>query len=207
MIRYRLQCGDGEPPVSTRRSRSSTAGAKTSSGKSDKPSRQRGKSRGCGHVFESWFQSSDAYDALVRAGQVTCPACGAATIEKALMAPSVKTTKGKNVAPIVQAANVTASPSAEEAAAPDSAHESARMLATLTPEQRNFVEKLRQVRDKVLASSEYVGKRFADEARKIHNEETDARSIHGEASIEEAKALAEEGIDVFPIPVLPDDRN
>ena len=118
------------------------------------------------------------------------------------MAPSVKTTKGKTVAPIVQA-----SPTAEQASAPESTQESARLLATLTPEQRNFVEKLRQVRDKVLASSEYVGKRFADEARKIHNEETDARSIHGEASMEEAKALAEEGIDVFPIPVLPDDRN
>lgn len=201
MIRYRLQCSDGAAPTSMRRTKSKSDAAKTAQSKSDKASRTRAKARGCGHVFESWFQSSDAYETLVRAGQVTCPACGAATIEKALMAPSVKTTKAKRSSPVVEAPQVPAETAAADA--PDAA----RMLATLTPEQRNFVEKLRQVRDKVLASSEYVGKRFAEEARKIHNEETDARSIHGEASMEEAKALAEEGIDVFPIPVLPDDRN
>ena len=80
-------------------------------------------------------------------------------------------------------------------------------MATLTPEQRTFVETMRKVRDHVLSSSEDVGPRFVEEARKMHYEETEARSIRGEASIEDARALAEEGIDVFPIPVLPDDRN
>ena len=66
---------------------------------------------------------------------------------------------------------------------------------------------MRKVRAHVLANSEDVGKKFVEEARKMHHEETEVRGIHGEASLEEAKALAEEGIDIFPIPVLPDDRN
>jgi hypothetical protein len=198
MIRYRLICGPTSDVAAsaTRRTSPGKAKAKGAAGRA-KVVKPRA---GCGYEFESWFQSSSAFDTLVGKGQVVCPACGSARIEKTLMAPSVKTTKGKNrsiaLTPDPEAADVPAPPVAES-----------RQLASLAPEQRAFIEAMRKMRDHVLAQSENVGKKFADEARKMHYEEADRRSIHGEASLEEAKALVEEGIEVFPIPELPDDRN
>ena len=100
-------------------------------------------------------------------------------------------------------------PSTPQASAtgPTEAQAGAVRMAALSPEQKAFVETMRKVRDHVLKTSENVGPRFVEEARRMHYDETEARSIHGEASLEEAKALAEEGIEVFPVPVLPDDRN
>ena len=117
------------------------------------------------------------------------------------MAPSVKTTKGKRTA--------ISGPSVEppSPASPAPASGAPRALAALTPEQRAFVDTMTKVRAHILANSEDVGKKFVEEARKIHHEEAEARSIHGEASIEEAKELSEEGIDIFPVPILPGDRN
>ena len=83
----------------------------------------------------------------------------------------------------------------------------ARMIAAMSPEQKALVDTLRKVREHVLQTSENVGPQFVEEARRMHYEETEVRSIHGQASLEDAKALSEEGIDVFPLPVLPDDRN
>ena len=202
MIRYSLSCVKAQ--VSAPRSgKKAPARLGPSTGL-----RGRGKATGCGHTFESWFQNSAAFDALVAKGQVTCPACGSSAIEKALMAPSVKTTKGKPAATKESDKDrqiAVASAGSGNDPAPTSP--SAPVMASLTPEQRSFVDSLRKMRDHVLGNSENVGKRFTEEARKIHYQESEARSIHGEASIDEAKALAEEGIDVFPIPVLPDDRN
>ena len=73
--------------------------------------------------------------------------------------------------------------------------------------QREFLTLMRKIRRDVEANAEYVGPRFAEEARKIHYEETPARGIYGEASAEEVKALDEEGIEVFPLPVLPEEQN
>lgn len=207
MIRYRLICGgtSGEPGkvAAAAKSRPKAKGARGGkSAASATPARAAIKNiDGCGHEFESWFQSSDAFEKLVKRGQVTCPGCGSRHVDKALMAPSVKTTKGKRQAaeanlPTAQPNNTVTAP----AALP-------RALATLTPEQRAFVDTMRKVREHVLATSENVGKKFVEEARKMHYEEAETRSIHGEASIDDAKALAEEGIDIFPIPELPDDRN
>lgn len=69
------------------------------------------------------------------------------------------------------------------------------------------IEMLRKLRDFVKDNSEYVGSKFAEEARKIHHEETEARSIYGEASGDELLELHEEGIDFYPLPVLPEDHN
>ena len=66
---------------------------------------------------------------------------------------------------------------------------------------------MRKLRAEIEAKSEYVGPRFSEEARKIHYEEVPARGIHGEATSEEARALIEEGIEFFPLPVLPEDQN
>ena len=207
MIRYRLICGGASDETKTVAvgGKARTKDKRASAGKS--PARKSPmrtvvkKNQGCGREFESWFQGSDAFEKLVKRGQVSCPTCGSTHVEKALMAPSVKTTKGKS------RQIETPDPTGQSNVAVPAPAVTPRALATLTPEQRAFVDTMRKVREHVLATSENVGRKFVEEARKMHYEEAETRSIHGEASIDDAKALAEEGIDIFPIPELPDDRN
>jgi hypothetical protein len=77
----------------------------------------------------------------------------------------------------------------------------------LNGEQRKLLGTMRKLRDEMLAKSDYVGPRFAEEARRIHNEEVPARGIHGEATPDEVAELKEEGVKIYPVPVLPDDHN
>lgn len=127
-----------------------------------------------GHGFEAWFRNSGTYDAQVAAGEVNCPVCGSGTVEKALMAPAI----GKR--------------SAKGAPAEDG-----RRTHTTMGEARRELEALRR---KIEENCEYVGDRFADEARKIHYEESQHRDIYGEATEAEARELEEEGIGVARIP-------
>jgi hypothetical protein len=152
-----------------------------------------------GHEFEVWFPSSEACDKQIKKKLVACPKCESTKVTKALMAPSVVTSerktrrrKGNREAP----ANVTSQPAAVSGTS-----------QMLTGPQREILQQLKAMRDKVLAEAEYVGPRFAEEARKIHNEETPGRGIYGEATGEEIEELANEGIDIVPIPMLPDDHN
>jgi hypothetical protein len=73
--------------------------------------------------------------------------------------------------------------------------------------ERQLRDMIRALRKHVAENSDYVGRRFPEEARQMHNGEIEHRSIWGEASPDEAKALAEEGVEVHPLPILPDDRN
>jgi len=137
------------------------------------------------HEFESWFPSSDAFEMQRKRGFVTCPFCNSARVEKQIMAPSVART---DKAPV---------PAAPEA----------QSVAVLSDKEKEIRAALRALREHVLKNSENVGKGFVEEARKMHYGETEERSIYGEADLAEARALLEEGIDVLPIPVVPDDRN
>lgn len=140
-----------------------------------------------GHGFESWFPSSDSYDTQVTRGLVTCPVCDSAKVSKALMVPSVARTDRERAAPPI--------PKAE---AP---------VTMIAEPERQVRAMLRALREHVVANAEHVGARFPEEARKIHYGEAEGRSIYGEASPAEARALIDEGIEVAAIPVLPDDRN
>lgn len=152
------------------------------------------------HVFESWFQNSAAYDRQAARGLVTCPLCGSAKVEKAIMAPALGRAARKG------AAAAPAAPAAPEApAAP--ASEEKTPVAMVSPEEREVRAKLRELRDHLTKNSDYVGQKFPEEARKMHYGEVEHRSIYGEASAEDAKALHEEGIEFHPLPVLPDERN
>ncbi len=130
---------------------------------------------GAGHVFEAWFASSGAYEEQRSTGLVRCPVCDDDTVTKALMAPSIPT-KGNRKSP-------APSPAAIKAAM--------TMLAT------------RQA--KALESSEWVGTAFADRARAMHQGDEAHVTIHGQASLAEAKALVDEGVPVAPLllPVKP----
>jgi len=123
-----------------------------------------------GHGFEAWFRNSDTYDTQVAAGEVNCPVCGTSTVQKALMAPAI---------------------------AKRSAEAEGRRTHTTMADARRQLEALRR---RIEENCEYVGDRFAEEARKIHYEEAEHRDIYGEATESEARELEEEGIGVARIP-------
>lgn len=131
-----------------------------------------------GHSFDAWFANAAAFDSQQARGLVSCAICGIADVDKAVMAPAVaRTDKGKVA------------------------------LGSVQPEAAQLREMLRQYRRKVMSEADYVGDRFADEARKIHFEEVEARGIYGEATRDEVVALAEEGIEFMPLPDLPEEHN
>lgn len=138
-----------------------------------------------GHEFDSWFRSSDDYAAQAKRGLIACPACNSPRVEKQIMAPQVARTDR------------------EEAPAP-AAPGPVALIDEAAQEMRRNIAELRAHLD---AHSENVGAKFAEEARKIHYGEREARTIHGQASGEDAKALIEEGIPFLPLPSLPDERN
>lgn len=159
-----------------------------------------------GHAFESWFPSSGAYDKQAKRGLVTCPSCGVSKVEKAIMAPKLSGTRKRGVAPAVAAAPEAPAPDAPAPVAGDTpvAMMSPQMMS---PQEHELRQKLKELREHLTKNSDYVGKKFPEEARKMHYGETDHRSIYGEASLKDAKELHEEGIEFHPLPVLPDERN
>jgi hypothetical protein len=132
-----------------------------------------------GHGFDAWFSSGDSYDEQNEAGAIVCPACGSADVEKAPMAPAVLRGKAKSE---------TAEKPAEDG-------------------QKQTYAFLKDMREHLKANADDVGKAFPEEVRKMHYGESEARSIYGEASAEEAKELHEEGIPALPLPPLPEEHN
>jgi hypothetical protein len=151
-----------------------------------------------GHAFESWFQSSAAYDKQVKRGLVTCPVCNSAKVEKAIMAPQLSGTKKRGEASSPQVSSSAPATPPPEAPAP---------VAMVSPQERELRKKLKELREHLVKNADYVGKKFPEEARKMHYGEIEHRSIYGEASPDQAKELSEEGIELHPLPVLPDERN
>ena len=128
---------------------------------------------------------------------MTFPVWGTAKVEKAIMAPLLARTD-KARAPAPEEAAPTPAPAAPEPKAP---------VAMISPQEREFRQKLKALRDHLTQNAEHVGARFPEEARKMYYGEIEHRSIYGEASPDEAEALHEEGIEFHPLPVLPEDRN
>jgi hypothetical protein len=137
-----------------------------------------------GHAFDGWFRNSAAYDEQAGKGLVSCTVCGSAKVEKQLMAPGIPMKSNrKDTAP-------------------------KKMISgPVDPRLAAMMEMVRAMRKHVEENAEYVGDRFAEEARKIHYEESEHRGIYGEASPDEARSLIEEGIAVHPLPRLPEDGN
>ncbi len=126
-----------------------------------------------GHQFESWFKSASAFDALLKAGHVTCAVCGGSDVSKAVMAPRVSTASVKK----------------EE--------------TSLTTPKNAQEEALAALRKHVEENADYVGNSFAEEARSMYLGATPERAIYGEANGAEAKALIEDGVPVAPLPFMP----
>lgn len=137
-----------------------------------------------GHAFDGWFRDSAAYDSQAAQSLVTCSVCGSVKVEKQLMAPGIPVKSNRK-----------ADATQKMAAGP------------VDPRLALMMQMVRDMRRQVEENAEYVGDRFAEEARKIHYEETEKRGIYGEATAEDANALIEEGIEVHPLPRLPEDGN
>ncbi|MDQ2632950.1 MAG: DUF1178 family protein [Pseudomonadota bacterium] len=130
------------------------------------------------HEFEAWFRSNDDFDTQKKRGFVDCPACGSKKVGKALMAPAVSTGRKRE-----------------------------KIALAMNEMQKKAMAEMKALSEKMRENADYVGDKFAEEARKIHFGEADARGIYGEATLEEAKSLAEDGVGFMPIPVFPEDRN
>lgn len=131
------------------------------------------------HTFEGWFSTSADFDSQVASGFLTCPVCNSASISKTLMSPSVSTARKKE----------------------------AKREMVMDMARQEMIAKLKETVANIRANSEDVGEKFPEEARKIHYGEADARGIIGQASLGEVKDLLDEGIEIAPLPVLPDDTN
>ena len=131
-----------------------------------------------GHQFEAWFKSAAAFDEQQERGIVSCAVCGSSEVAKALMAPAVSRA-GSDKVPV----------------------------SSVNPDLVRLREMLRQFRQKVVSEADYVGDRFAEEARKIHFDEVEPRGIYGEATRDEVIALHEDGIEFMPLPELPEEQN
>jgi hypothetical protein len=130
------------------------------------------------HSFESWFPDSQSYEIQSRRGLIACPECNSTRVVKAIMAPAVAAGR----TPVVP-------------------------LTLLDERQRQMREFANRLRKEIIANTDDVGERFPSEARAIHEGDAPARSIRGQATLDEARALIEDGIGVLPLPFPPDDRN
>lgn len=149
------------------------------------------------HDFESWFPNSDAFDKQVKRGLVECPQCGSLKVSKALMAPSVSTSKRRARNTFIEHAPP---PAAEAPAAP-------QPVTLLDEQQKEIRAAIRELHQKIAENTVDVGKAFSAQARQMHDGEIPQQAIRGEATFAEAKELWDEGIPVLPVPSLPDDRN
>ncbi|MCB1521917.1 MAG: DUF1178 family protein [Hyphomicrobiaceae bacterium] len=151
----------------------------------------------CGkrHEFESWFASSDSYDQLEAAHQVSCPICGDTDVSKTLMAPNI----------VARSSTAPGTSQPAEADPPGAALLDGNPDGDAVAVARKIKAMIRELHEKVQAEAEYVGPRFAEEARRIHFNEVSDRPIYGEATASDVQSLAEDGIEVMPLPRLPKD--
>jgi hypothetical protein len=145
------------------------------------------------HAFEAWFRNSATYDEQVSAGEVRCPDCGTTAVSKALMAPAVA--RGRSAAPVMNQATEAPADAGGDAGGGAPAPADGRVHYA-----GKVREMLVEMRRHIEANADYVGDKFADEARKIHSGESEERSIYGEATEAETEALEEEGIEFGRIP-------
>jgi hypothetical protein len=130
------------------------------------------------HKFDGWFSNAAAYDSQKTRGLVTCPICLTNAVDKALMAPAIGRAGSDKVS-----------------------------LSIGHPQHTQLREAMVALRNKVTSEADYVGDKFAEEARKIHFKEVDPHGIYGEATREEVAAMVEDGVDFMPLPSIPEEHN
>ncbi|HEY9058822.1 MAG TPA: DUF1178 family protein [Aurantimonas sp.] len=144
------------------------------------------------HAFDGWFRSGEDFERQADAGLLACPICGSSDVSKALMRPAIAT---------------SAKTKAPDAATGGAVEPSRPAVEFANAEAAKAIAQLQAMTRELRAKADYVGPRFAEEARRIHYGESEHRQIYGEASTREVKGLREEGIAAFPLPGLPEDKN
>jgi hypothetical protein len=145
------------------------------------------------HAFDGWFNDSASFEKQAKLGLIECPECGGTSVERALMAPAL----GRR-------GNVPAPVPAPQPAAPAEATKA--VAASSPPAQMlpaQMMAMLQRIRAEVEKNCDYVGPKFADEARAMHRGEVEPKPIYGETTEEQAESLADEGISVSRIPWVP----
>ena len=167
-----------------------------------------------GHEFESWFPSSSGFEEQAKRGFVSCPDCGSARVERAIMAPNVaRTDRGPRLIEASAEAATAAvpegspAPAGTEPALTAPALDMAAPVVLMGEKELAVRQLLTAIHAQIVEKAENVGKRFADEALKIHHGETESRPIYGEASPDDARMLEEEGVEFMALPRLPGARN
>jgi len=133
------------------------------------------------HLFDSWFQSADAFESLQAASMLNCNSCGSTKITKAVMAPQVRASHGASSGSDSRGSEMHA------------------LTVPASPAEAAITE----LKNKIQQHSEYVGDNFAAEARAIHDGDAPERSIYGEANSDDAQKLIKDGVPVAPLPFLP----
>ncbi len=129
------------------------------------------------HDFEAWFRSNDDFEKQQNQSMLECPMCGSHNVSKMLMAPSVSTGRSKDKIAV----------------------------ASGQAAQQQMMAKMMEFAREVKSKAENVGEKFPEEARKIHYGESESRAIYGNASTEEVSELVEEGVEIVPLPDVPDE--
>ena len=165
-----------------------------------------------GHAFESWFQDSASFDRQAKRGLVSCPLCDSVKVVKSIMAPQIPRKGRTSEQRAGEEKTLRATARRKKAAAASDA--ASVPAATPSPEpllmakqETELLGKMKELRDHIKANADNVGEQFPEQARKMHYGEIEHRPIYGDASPTEAKALIEEGVEVMPLPMLPEDRN
>lgn len=151
-----------------------------------------------GHGFDGWFPNSAAFDQQAALGLIACPICADVSVSRALMAPAVTRSHKRALAASPPTLPDTADPAPS---APPTSGGPVAIAGERMPDHIRAV--LQRLRAEVERNCDYVGPRFAEEARRIHKGDADARGIYGEATPDEAEALADEGVDISRIPWVP----
>src|SRR5262249_28619537 len=146
-----------------------------------------------GHVFESWFQSSAAYDKQVKAALITCPVCNSVKVEKTMMAPGVLGTKKKR----------RDAPPSQMPPSPQQSSNTPSPVAMMSPQERDFRNKLKELRDHLTKNADYVGRKFPEEARKMHYGGTEPPSIYRRATPQQGQKPPGGRIESHPLPGRP----
>jgi hypothetical protein len=163
----------------------------------------------CDHGFEAWFGSASAFESQQASGLIACPVCGNAEVRRLPSAPRLNVShlrrdRGAGTSAPRQATELALRdrPLADQADQ-DRSHSDAEARPDPTSAQQALQAQMLQALRQLASKSENVGPRFAEEARRIHYGEAEARSIRGQASRAESEALLEEGIAVLPLPDIP----
>ncbi|VAW16495.1 FIG004851: hypothetical protein [hydrothermal vent metagenome] len=161
------------------------------------------------HKFIAWFKSAKVFDEQIVNDVVTCPVCATNKVNKALMAPSVSRARHKQ-SDQEQKDTPAYPPSRQSGAKAPNNQDRDQAKISLSaghPDQAKLARALRTLHDQIISQADYVGDKFAREARKIHDCEVEPHGIYGEATTEEAASLLEDGIEFMPLPTLPEEQN